>query len=247
MTDQPLPPSGAVPPVPPAPQPVDGQPPMPGYAPAPPAPPAYEATPPANQPAPPAYEATPPAYQPQTGLPAYQPHTAPPAYASAPPAYQAAPPAYQSAPPGAYQVPVGGYSAPAGDYQAPATEPKKSGMLGILALVAAGIAALIIPIIAGFTSFEIGTRLPGGFDATGSDALAALAPARDQVLWTEIAFWTGTVLGIAAIVIGIIAIVKKKGRGAGIAAVVVAALGAVVFWVVVGVMLPAGVAAGLVV
>lgn len=247
MTDQPLPPSGAVPPVPPAPQPVDGQPPTPDYAPAPPAPPAYEATPAANQPAPPAYEATPPAYQPQTAPPAYQQQTAPPAYPSAPPAYQATPPAYQSAPPGAYQVPVGGYSAPAGDYQAPASEPKKSGMLGILALVAAGIATLIIPIIAGFTSFEIGKRLPGGFDATGSDALAALAPARDQVLWTEVAFWTGTVLGIAAIVVGIIAIVKKKGRGAGIAAVVVAALGAVVFWVVVGVMLPAGVAAGLVV
>ncbi|NKF31269.1 hypothetical protein HER21_33035, partial [Pseudomonas sp. BGM005] len=86
---------------------------------------------------------------------------------------------------------MGGYSGPAGDYQAPATEPKKSGGLGILALVAAGIATLIIPIMAGFTSFEIGKRLPGGFDATGSDALAALAPARDQVLWTEIAFWTG--------------------------------------------------------
>lgn len=154
-------------------------------------------------------------------------------------------PSNQPAPPGAYQVPVGGYAAPAAGYPAPAVERAKSGMLGLLALISAGVAAVVIPIIAGFTSFEIGRRMPGGFDATGSDALAALSFARDQVLWTEIAFWTGTVLGTAGIVVGIIAVVKKKGRGAGIAAIVVGAVGAVIFWVVVGAMLPAGVAAGM--
>ncbi|MBT2476546.1 hypothetical protein J7E68_18665 [Microbacterium sp. ISL-103] len=196
MTDPPLPPSGAVPPVPPAP---------PTYAPAPPA---------------------------------------PPTYAPAPPAPQAGAPAYPAAPPGAYQVPVGGYAAPAGSYQAPTQEEKKSGLLGVLALVLSLVAAVVTPIVAGVSGFEIGRRIPGGLDATDSDFLSVLSPARDQVLWAELSFWTGTALGIAAIVIGILAIRKKQARGAGIAALVVAVLGPVFFWVVLLVALSTGTAAG---
>lgn len=258
MTDPQQPPSGAVPPVPPAPQPPTydasagqpaDQPAPPTYQPTPleqqPAPPTYQPTPPAYQPAPPAYQPAPPAYQPAP--PTYQP--APPAYEPAPPAYQQTPyqqgaPASPAAPPGAYQVPVGGYADASGAYTAPVSAEKRSGLLGILALVSAGIAALVIPIIAGFTSFEIGRRIPRGIDTTSPDFFAVLSPARDQVLWTEISFWTGTILGIAAIVLGIIAIRRRQGRGTGIAAIVVAAIAPVIFWVVVGVMLPAGTAAG---
>jgi hypothetical protein len=193
VTDPQLPPSGAVPPVPPAP---------PTYAPA------------------------------------------PPTYAPAPPAPQAGAPAYPAAPPGAYQVPVGGYAAPAGNYQAPTQEEKKSGLLGVLALVLSLVAAVVTPIVAGVSGFEIGRRIPGGLDATDSDFLSVLSPARDQVLWAELSFWTGTALGIAAIVIGILAIRKKQARGAGIAALVVAVLGPVFFWVVLLVALSTGTAAG---
>ncbi|MDY0984386.1 hypothetical protein SOM10_10800 [Microbacterium sp. CFBP9023] len=233
MTDPQQPPSGAVPPVPPAPRSADEQ--QQFAPPVPPAPAAYASTPPV----PPAYQSAPPAYQ--GAPPAYQ--SAPPAYQGAPPSYQGAP-APQAAPPGAYQVPVGGYAAPAGAYQTPVIAEKKSGLLGILALVLAIVAAVVTPIVAGIMGFEIGRRLPGGLDTTAPDFLSILSPARDQVLWAEISFWTGTILGIAAIVIGIIAIRKKQARGAGIAALVVAVLGPIIFWVVLLVTLSTGTATG---
>jgi len=233
VTDPQQPPSGAVPPVPPAPRSADEQ--QQFAPPVPPAPAAYSSTPPA----PPAYQSAPPAYQ--GAPPAYQ--SAPPAYQGAPPSYQGAP-APQAAPPGAYQVPVGGYAAPAGAYQAPVIAEKKSGLLGILALVLAIVASVVTPIVAGIMGFEIGRRLPGGLDTTAPDFLSILSPARDQVLWAEISFWTGTILGIAAIVIGIIAIRKKQARGAGIAALVVAVLGPIIFWVVLLVTLSTGTATG---
>lgn len=121
---------------------------------------------------------------------------------------------------------------------------KKSGLLGILALVLAVVAAVVTPIIAGISGFEIGRRLPDGFDTTSPDFLSVLSPARDQVLWAEISFWIGTILGIAAIVIGIIAIRKKQARGAAIAALVIAALGPIIFWVVLLVTLSTGTATG---
>ena len=66
------------------------------------------------------------------------------------------------------------------------------------------------------------------------------------MLWAEIAFWVGTILGIAAIVIGIIAIRKRQRRGLGITGMVLAVLGPVIFWVVLVVALGAGTAAGFV-
>ncbi|WP_431071617.1 hypothetical protein [Microbacterium phyllosphaerae] len=245
MTDPQLPPSGAVPPVPPAPQPAEPQPAdrqPPAYAPAPPAPPAYQPASPAfQQPAPPAYQ---PASATAPAAPAYPAPAGSPVYPASPPAGQPGVPAYQAAPPGAYQVPVGGYAAPAGAYQAPAMEQKKSGLLGILALIFAIVAAVVTPIVAGIAGFEIGRRIPGGLDTTDPDFLSILSPARDQVLWAELSFWTGTILGIAAIVIGILAIRKKQARGAGIGALVVAVLGPIIFWVVLFVAVSTGTAAG---
>lgn len=121
---------------------------------------------------------------------------------------------------------------------------KGSALLGIVALVLAIVAAAVIPAIGGIAGFEIGSRLPGGLDTSAPDVLTVLSPAREQVLWAEIAFWTGTVLGIAAIVMGIIAIRKKQGRGAGIAAIVVAAIGPIIFWVGLVFALSVGTASG---
>lgn len=121
---------------------------------------------------------------------------------------------------------------------------KKSGLLGFLALIFSVVAAVVAPIVVGISGFEIGRRLPGGIDTNDPDLLAILSPARDQVLWAEVSFWTGTVLGIAAIVIGIIAIRKKQARGAGIAALVIAVVGPILFWVVALVAISTGTAAG---
>ncbi|WP_312675232.1 hypothetical protein [Microbacterium sp.] len=172
----------------------------------------------------------------------------PPAYPSAPPAAPAPyPPAYPSAPPaappGAYQVPVGGYAAPSGTYTAPDAAPKPSGFLGLLALGLSILAAVVMPIIGGVSAFEVGHRIPQGFSGSTGD-LGFLSPARDQVLWTELSFWAGTVLGIAAIVLGIIAIRRKQGRGAGIAALIVAVLGAIIYFVAVFTAFAVGGAAG---
>lgn len=206
MTDPQLPPpSGAVPPVPPAPSGAVAPPVAPSY-PAPPSGPAYP--------------------------------TAPaPGYAVAPTAY--------SAPPGAYQVPVGGYAQPVGGYAVPDTAPRRSGLLGALALIFSLVAAVVTPIVVGVATYEIGRRIPEAAARVDDfDSLAWLSPARDQVLWAELSFWTGTILGIVAIVIGILAIVRKQGRGQGIAALIISAVGPVIFFLVVLVALTLGGAAG---
>lgn len=213
VTDPQLPPpSGATPSAPPAP-PATTVPPVPEapFGAVPPAAPVYP-------PAAPAYPVAPP-YAPSQNAPA---------------------PGYPAAPPGAYQVPVGGYAAPAGSYSAPDATVRPSGLFGTIALVLALVAAVVTPIIAGIAAFEIGRVIPQGVTTTTTEDLSVLSPARDQVLWAELSFWIGTILGIAAIVLGIIAIAKRRGRGAGIAALVVAALGAVIFFVVLVAALAAG-------
>ncbi|WP_447653077.1 hypothetical protein [Microbacterium sufflavum] len=230
----------------------DGPPPAPpAYAPAPtaaPVPPAYDAAPvpPAYDaaPVPPAYDAAPvpPSYAAAPVPPSYGAAPVPPAYAAAPGAYPTAAPVAPAAPPGAYAVPVGGYAVPSGAYSVPDAAPQRSGVLGSLALVFSLVAAVVAPILGGISAFEIGRRLPYGV-SSGND-LSVLSPARDQVLWAELSFWTGTVFGVAALVLGIIAIRRRQGRGAGIAALVLAVLGVVIFSAVVLVTFAVGGAAG---
>lgn len=189
---------------------------------------------------PPAYPGAPqpPSYGAPSGVPA-SPFPAP-AGTGAP-----FPPAPQ-APPGAYQVPVGGYAGPEGGYAVPpVAAPQRSGLLGILALVFAVLAAVASPVVAGIAGFEIGTRIPGGFDTTDPSFLSVLSPARDQVLWAEIAFWAGTVLGLAGIVVGIIAIVKRQRRALGVVALILSVLGAGIYWIVLTISLSLGTANGL--
>lgn len=126
------------------------------------------------------------------------------------------------------------YAAPP---RAPYVAPPSAGgsALGIIALIV-GLAALIIaPTIAAFAGYSVGVGLGDelALRQFSSDIdIRILAPVRDAVLWCEIAFWAGTVLGIWAVVQGIVAIVKRRGRGPGIAAVVAAALGPIAFLIV---------------
>ena len=117
----------------------------------------------------------------------------------------------------------------------------------MVALIAGLGAAILAPIGAAVAAFNIGLGTgreialqPMAIDFDWS----VLSPVRDWVLLAEISFWVGTVLGIWAIVQGIVAIVTRRGRGAGIAAVVVGALGVLVFAVALQGFLTAGLAAG---
>jgi len=174
------------------------------------------------------------------GAPSGPPASPFPAPTSAPAPYPPAP----QAPPGAYQVPVGGYATPEGGYAVPPTAAPKSGMLGVLALVFALLAAVVAPVLAGVFGFQIGSRIPSGIDTTDPNLLSVLSPARDQVLWAEISFWAGTVLGLAGIVVGITAIVKKQRRALGVVALILSVLGAGIYWIVLVASLSAGTASG---
>lgn len=216
MTDPQLPPPppyGSVPPVPPAPVPPYQQ---PGP---------YQQSAPYQQPGP--YQ------QPQSPQPApvQQPAASPQL-------------AYQT-PPGAYAAPVGGYVTAEGAYHAPPVEPKKSGALGVVAFLLSAVAAVVAPIIVGVTAYQIGYLFPAvqRYISPDTDDFSFLAPVRDQVLVGEISFWSGTIIGIAAIVLGIMAIVKRQGRGWGIGALVLGILGPIVFGVVLTVCLSVGVGA----
>src|SRR5688500_18179683 len=161
------------------------------------------------------------------------------------PTAPAARPVY--APPPGYSgpYPIGAHPGPASAPGGPAAE--RGSRLGIVALIAAFGAAILAPIGAAVAAFNIGLgagreiatqRMDIGFD------WSILTPVRDWVLLAEISFWAGTVLGTWAIVQGIVAIVTRRGRGAGIAAVIVGALGVVVFAVALQGFLTAGLAAG---
>ncbi|WP_200947527.1 hypothetical protein [Microbacterium sp. Root166] len=114
-------------------------------------------------------------------------------------------------------------------------------ILALLAVVGAAIAAAVAGFNAGLGTGDRMAMMPleADFD------LSYLSPVRGWVLLGEIAFWIGTVLGVWAIVQGIIAAVKRRGRGAGIAAIVVAAVGPIVFSVVLWSFLTAGIASSI--
>ncbi len=150
----------------------------------------------------------------------------------------------QAPPPGAYQVPVGGYAAPLGAYSPPSAPEPMSPFLGILALLFSLVAAVVTPIVVGVAAYEIGRRIPEALSSMSDTDLSFLSPARDQVLWAEISFWAGTLLGIAAIVVGIIAIRRRQGRVQGIVAIVLAVLAPIAFFGVLAITLTVGAATG---
>lgn len=180
-----------------------------------------------------------PPITPSYPAPAYQTPGAPDSQLPPAPAYQA--------PPGAYPAPVGGYGAPEGGYQpSDAPQAPKSSALGIVAFALSVVAAVVASIIGGAAGYQIGFRLPTvmqEMDGSMSD-LSFLAPVRDQVLMGEVSFWLGTLAGIASIVLGIMAIVKRAGRAWGITALILGVIGPVIFFTVVGVALGVGAGAG---
>lgn len=171
-----------------------------------------------------------------------------PAHGALPPTQASATttPAYVQTTPGA---PPHGY---APSFPPPAA-PTDSRMLGLVAL-ALGIAAVVVATAvsgiagtmaaAGAMQHAIGISPEGLENMSGDQLLTLLTPVRGLALVTEIGYWFGTVLGLASLVLGIVAIATRRGRGQGIAAVIVAAVGPVVYAIVVGALLVAGIGAG---
>ncbi|WP_314507151.1 hypothetical protein [uncultured Microbacterium sp.] len=149
------------------------------------------------------------------------------------------------APPEGYTAPVQGY----GPYVAapgPAA-PRGGATLGIVALVLAVLATVAATIVGSIAAFSIGVGTGRQLVVDPADIdfdWSILTPVREWVLVGELSFWAGTILGVWALVQGIVAIVKNRGRGWGIAAVVVAAIGPIAFAIAVQVFLTTGFASG---
>ncbi|GAA3212069.1 hypothetical protein [Microbacterium terregens] len=216
---------------------------------APPLPPGPPVVPPYVPPAVPPYAAAagyPPTAQTAapraTPLPASQPGYASPEHPASAHGY-GTPQGF--APPSGYATPPQGY----GPYAAAAPRSRPIGRpgLGIAAFclaVAAVLGATVLGSVAGY-SIGLGTGrdlalIPGDIDWDWS----ILTPVRGWVLLGELAFWAGTALGIWAIVQGIVATVKARGRGWGVAAIVIAAIGPIAFGIGAQGFLAVGFAAG---
>lgn len=167
--------------------------------------------------------------------------TPPVPYYGAPPQapqYSAAP-TYPVAPQyAAPAAPYAGYAQPAQAYgpyvPQPVTPAPASRGVGIVAFVLGLVAALVAPIVGAVAFFNIGAGISSSSlssleRADASVDWSILTPVREWVLLAEITFWAGTVLGIWALVQGIVAIARGRGRGWGITAIVLAVVGAVVF------------------
>lgn len=195
------------------------------------------------------FEPSPPAgASPQGG--AYAAPAAPPAGSpvAPPPAGAAYPAAFPAAAPGTFPAsppPAGPqFAAPYAPTVLPqycitidAPLPERGSALGRVALVLSLVAAVVLPILAAFAVWPVGTAWARAAATLLSDVepshafddLAWATPVADQVLWGELSLYAATGLGIAALVLGIMAIAQRRGRGAGIGAVVVAALGPFLF------------------
>ncbi|GAA1963730.1 hypothetical protein [Microbacterium aquimaris] len=164
-----------------------------------------------------------PTWAPPAATPGTAPNTAPPyGHLATPPAYGQ--PAWQ----------------PGGDAA-------RAAGLGIVAFVVAAVAGLLVPTLGAVTGYAIGEGLGaelGDLPADSDFDLALLAPVRELILFAEITFWSGTILGIWGLVQGIVAAVTGRGRGWAIAAIVLAALGPIVYGTLVYVLLFIGLATG---
>jgi hypothetical protein len=172
-----------------------------------------------------------------------------------------------SAPPFGTPVPQPGYAYPPG-YSAPtyagapsyagaptyagapsyATAPAARGRaIGLVALILALVAVVGSSVVGAIAGTSAGLAL--GPDLVYapldySNDLSVFSPVRGWVLLGEVAFWVGTVLGTWALIQGIIAAVKGRGRATGIAAIVIATIGPLVFFTVTWGALAVGIAAG---
>ncbi len=147
-----------------------------------------------------------------------------PATPPVPPAFTA--PAGYAPPPGV--MPSSGFGQP--------SAPARTRTMGVVALVLAVVATVGAAVIGGVAGFRI--RLGADLaPVIGAADLAGLSPVRGWVLAGELAFWIGTVLGLAGLVLGVVALATRRGVGFGIGAIVTAALGPVLFFAVLTVAL----------
>jgi len=135
----------------------------------------------------------------------------------------------------------------------PPASPTHPGTLGALSLalaLCALVGATLLSAITGFAAAEGAMRhaivvSPSGLEnLTESQLLALLTPVRGLVLWAEIGFWAGTLLGVASLALGIVAIVTRRGRGPGIAGVVIAAVAPFLYGAAVGLAIVTGISVG---
>lgn len=152
--------------------------------------------------------------------------------------------------PPVFAAPPVGYGATHPSAEPPAAAPATLGASALGVALLAVVGATLLSTITGFAAAEgamrhaIGVSPEGLENLTDTQLLALLSPVRTLVLWAEIGFWAGTVLGIWALIQGIVAIATRRGRGQGIAAVVIAALGPLAYGVAVGIAVTLGVATG---
>lgn len=132
---------------------------------------------------------------------------------------------------------------PVGTLLAPPPPRRRGRPLGTWALLLSIVATVLASAVGGFSAFRTARGAGPGLETVTSSTLdwRVLSPVRDIVLVGEIAFWAGTVIGVAALVLGIVATALGSGRGSGIAAIVVSAFGPLVF----GGLVAAGLIAGL--
>ncbi|MFG6445161.1 hypothetical protein ACFXP7_07485 [Microbacterium sp. P06] len=156
----------------------------------------------------------PPAPEPQGSQPAYQPPA--PGASAQPPAPQYTPGAYPAAPGASYG-------------SDPAAQPKPSNRLGLIALIIT-LAAVIIGSIVVYMG---GQTLGGLVEYTGTTGTveAETLPAEAQsaaasgALVTAVGFGIFGILALWGFIQGIVAAVKNRGRGWGIAAIILAVIG----------------------
>jgi hypothetical protein len=156
-----------------------------------------------------------------------------------------APTPHVYAPPDGYAPPPQGYG-PYVPLPAPPRARRGAGP-GFIAFVLALLATVGATVLGSVAAYGIGLGTGRSIalqSLDGDSDWSILTPVRDWVLLGEIAFWTGTVLGTWALVQGIVAIVKDRGRGWGVAAVILAVLGPIAFAVGVQALLVAGFASG---
>ncbi|MDR6692443.1 hypothetical protein J2X55_003387 [Microbacterium sp. 1154] len=120
---------------------------------------------------------------------------------------------------------------PVGTLLTPPKPTRRGRPLGAWALILSVVAAVLASAVGGFAAFRSARGAAPGLSTMSSNSFdwRVLSPVRDLVLLGEVAFWSGTVIGLTALTLGIIAIVRRSGRGAGIAGLVIAALGPAVF------------------
>lgn len=143
-----------------------------------------------------------------------------------------------------YAAPQAGSATPPAAYGAPApvARPKGSSRLGLIALLAALLGIILGSILSGIGGYQSGTLVQYADYANGTTDIAyeSLPPAAQQtaiaggllsvagfLVWGAFALW--------GFIQGIIATVKNRGRGWGIAAIVLAVIGGGVVFAVLGI------------